>query len=231
MNNSTVSTPQTGSNRGESLSAKSPYQKILVLCAIISVVAIIIGGYFLFFKDRSLQNQALETYKKSIPALEQKVKENPKDAVVNNEYAYALYVTADDTKAIQAYSDAIALNPNDATAYNNLGNLYRKQKAYSKAIEAYNKSIELQPSQINAYVNLGNLYIYDLKDYDSGNRVFTEAISRNPQDVNLKNMYGKVYEQHKQNDKAIAMYREVLQIDPNNATAKQSLEKLGGSVN
>ncbi len=230
MSNAPSSAPVTNSSSARDFFAKGSYRNILIACGVISITAIIVGAYFLF-RGGPLKNEALDQYMKKIPELEQKVQENPQDAVANKDLAYALYVTSNDEKAIQAYNDAIALSPNDPTDYNNLGNLYRKQKSYSKAVEAYNKSIELQPAQINAYVNLANLYIYDLKDYDKGNEVFTNALAQNSSNVDIRIMYAKIYEQHKQNDKAIDMYQEVLRIDPNNATAQQSIQKLGGPAN
>jgi tetratricopeptide (TPR) repeat protein len=171
-------------------------------------------------------NPAKVEYERKLPALKKTAESKPDDYQANTDYAYALYVTGNDSDAIEAYKKVSNFDAVDARSLNNLGNLYRKEASFVPAIAAYQRSIELDPAQLNAYVNLAHMYIYDLKQQEEGFAVFNQALQTHPDNLDILIMVAKTYQQLGQDSVALGYYERVLQLDPNNQTAQQSLAVL-----
>lgn len=196
----------------------------------IHLLVIVPAVIYLVWKRPDSGEQALAKYHQALPTLKKEVENDPENYQLRNEYAFTLYVTQNDDEAINQYSTLVNLNPTDPVPSNNLGNLLRKRGSYDDAVESYKRSVEVNPNQINAYVNLAHLYIYDIKQPELGYDIFDQVITLNPDNMDLKVMLAKTYQQQNADQQAIAVYTDILEVDPDNVAAQNGLKVLGAST-
>lgn len=172
------------------------------------------------------KNPTATRLEQQLPAFKEEAEANPNNYLAVKEYAHALYATNHNEEAITAYLQVVNLNPSDARSLNNLGNLYRKESLYEEAVQQYEQSITADPTQINAYVNLAHLYIYDIQQPQEGFAVFERVVTAHPDNMDLLIMLAKIYQQQNMFDEARDTYERILQLQPDNTTARVNLEQL-----
>jgi tetratricopeptide (TPR) repeat protein len=125
-------------------------------------------------------------------------------------------------EAIKNYKEAIKMNPQDDLSYNGLGNAYFGLRLYSKAIEQYEmaKSITEHPIYFS---NIGDAN-RRLKKWDKAIEYYQLAIKKakeaNTSDEIFRNSLGLAYNdrgvefyEKKEDDKAIADYKEAIKFN------------------
>jgi tetratricopeptide (TPR) repeat protein len=130
------------------------------------------------------------------------------------------------SRAIVAYEIAASKNPNFYIPYSNLGSIYRRLKDYTKAEEFFKKAISITPNNPSVYTKLIEMRWLDQRGAPHEvDPIFQQAFKDTNYDQNIIRLYA--YYGEKINDPltAIAAWKSILQFDPNNATAKQGLEK------
>jgi tetratricopeptide (TPR) repeat protein len=197
------------------------------------VVAILIGGAYVLGKQQGSSDTKPEKlvtvadkYKEKLPALEAAVKKDSTDQKVRREYAIALYASGDLEKAKEQYLAELKSNDSDAVTYNNLGNIYRQQKKFDDAIQMYEKSIKLDEKNINAYLNLGHLYSDVLSKPNEAIRVYTDGLDKNPNDKTIQTQLALVYERSGDLEKAVEIYKAMLEQNANDLVAKEAIARL-----
>jgi tetratricopeptide (TPR) repeat protein len=206
-------------------------QKSVVL---VSVIAVILLGVLIFVllsrnteepEEKKESNSVVLEYEKKLPELKAKVDENPNDFLARKEYASALYITGNLKESILHFEKAMELNPKDSSVYNNVGNAYRDVGEYEEAVDVYKKAIEFDVKNLNAYNNLANLYISKFDDLEKSLEVYNDAVKKNPeQKEEILILIASVYEYKGNHEKANDVYREILQINPENSTALKNVE-------
>jgi membrane protease YdiL (CAAX protease family) len=94
----------------------------------------------------------------------------------------------------------------------------------NKAIAEYTHVIKLVPDNAFTYMKRGLAYS-DIKNYDKAIADYTQAIKLDLNYALAYNNRGRAHYRKGNYDKAIADYEEALKINPNDADAKQGLEK------
>jgi len=176
--------------------------------------------------DKADSSEVVRHYKKQLPELKSKVKQNPDNASVRKEYAVALYATRDLDESRKQYQEAAKLNPEDPTVYNNLGNVYRDMGQLDKAIGSYKKSIELDPKAVNPYSNMAHVQMYSQGQPGEAIKTYQAALKQMPDNIQFELLLAIAYEQNGDVDKAKSTYQSILDRDKDNAAAKASLERL-----
>lgn len=202
------------------------------LVVILMLPAILLLIYFFVFSnendvDEENVNTAIEKYKEELPDLKRNARNNPEDTQALRDYAVALYATGDTQEAKKFYEKELALNENDAQLLNNLGNVYRDLEEYDSAVDTYKKALKIDPKATNTYHNLCNLLVYTLDRVEEAIEIYYEAIDAIPEkEVDFLNSIGLAYEQLEQTENAIDAYEKVLQLESENVTAQNALERL-----
>lgn len=199
---------------------------VLILIGLVTLGILIFAAAFMRNKQTPGKNPAATRLEQQLPTLKEKAEADPNNYLAAREYAHALYATNNNEQAITEYLRVVDLNPSDARSLNNLGNLYRKESLYEEATQQYEQSITVDPTQVNAYVNLAHLYIYDMQQPQEGFAVFERAVAAHPDNVDLLIMLANVYQQQDMPDEARDTYQQILQLQPDNATALSNLEQL-----
>ncbi|GIW62689.1 MAG: hypothetical protein KatS3mg090_0515 [Patescibacteria group bacterium] len=200
--------------------------KLKTIISLVFVLLLVFSIYMFYQKTSvSNKNNALQKYKDELPELEIQAQNQPSNYEVNKRLAYTLYATNNTERAKSAYQHILNLNPNDSDAYEKLGNMARIDKNYTEAESYYQKAISADKNNLNAYINLALMYIYDMNSANKGLQVLNQAVSENPDNIDLKIMLAKTYQQLGDMQNARSIYEQILQKDPNNADAKSFLQK------
>ncbi len=119
-----------------------------------------------------------------------------------------------------------------AEEYYELGSLYLDKKLFVQSVSLLQKALKADknlPAENQALIHNAMGYAYFAQEqYDIAIRQYKEALKLYPEYVIAFNNLGNVYEKKQMIVKAVEVYQEALQYDPENKTAKQrvtSLEK------
>jgi hypothetical protein len=121
---------------------------------------------------------------------ESAIDDNPRSAVVYNNYGFALYNQGLHDKALKMYFRALEIDSNEILIHNNIGAVYYKQKKLQSALEFFKKEIQLNPTYADAYFNLGATYA-DLGMKKEATEMWKKALEINPQHENAKKALNK----------------------------------------
>lgn len=140
------------------------------------------------------------------------------------------------SKAVEAYRQSIALQPDSATIYNNLGYALQQLGEWEQAIASYQRALELQPNCVEADVNLGNALHAQAKllpekqahyanlnhklgvireqagDLKTAEAYYQQAVELVPNQGEYYLNLGKIYQQQKNFQQAIDVYRKGLKL-------------------
>ncbi|MBE9043634.1 tetratricopeptide repeat protein [Pleurocapsales cyanobacterium LEGE 10410] len=122
--------------------------------------------------------------------------------------------------------------PGTAEEYYQLGSLYLDKKLFVQSISLLKKALKADkklPQENQALIHNAMGYAYFAQEqYDISIREYKEALKLYPEYVIALNNLGNVYEKKQMIVKAVETYRQALEYEPDNKTAKfrvQSLEK------
>jgi tetratricopeptide (TPR) repeat protein len=113
-----------------------------------------------------------------------------------------------------------AIEEENAHLWNELGNIYYNTGAYEEAAHAFEKAIELDRSYGWSYNNLASLYARQgryrdaIPLYQKGLQFLGEAKDK----ALLWNRLGDAYRRMDEHDKAVAAYRNAMELDPENVS-------------
>lgn len=113
--------------------------------------------------------QTREDYEASLPQLEKKAENSPKDLAALQELAIAQYQTERYAEAVDTYKAMLAVK-DDALTRNNMANVLRDWNKTDEAKTEYEKAITLDPTMAVPYINLSALY---LREQDTDKAIST----------------------------------------------------------
>jgi len=174
-----------------------------------------------------------EDFPQAIDVLKDAIKENPNDADPYQQLAfiYAKYLKKMD-QAIDYANRAIALNPRDIEAYHRLVEIELAAGDEKKALEVLDRAAKVRSDDANFWIRLGKLYAVILYKPDSPpkpdelkrvNEVFKKAADNANDDPGVLKDVADYYAASQQLKEAIALYLRVLELQPDDANAREKL--------
>ena len=143
------------------------------------------------------------------------------------------FVAKQPDAAVDFLQDEIKSRPGDALLYRELGQVYLWEKKRSAAIPALQKALNLAPADPDSSILLADAYAAEKKP-DDAIRVISEATQQHPKDADLLFRGGMIFEKLQRWDDARGSYERALQLDGDNALAKNNLAWLlaehGGNI-
>jgi tetratricopeptide (TPR) repeat protein len=117
-----------------------------------------------------------------------------------------------------------------AKEYYELGSIYLDKKLFVQSISLFQKALkskdEIEPeNQALIHNALGYAY-FAQEQYDIAVREYKEALKLYPEYAIALNNLGNVYEKKQLVPQALEAYERVLEIEPNNSTAKRRAQSL-----
>ena len=130
--------------------------------------------------------------------------------------------------AIELYEKALEVKPDDTLLLMNSADLYIRNEQYPEAAGAYVKVMEVNPKWLAAYRSLADLYRYQMPE----RQIEIPSILKRGLEANSENEIYFVapiaiyYKDFGPEDEAIRWYERLIELDPENTTAKNELEEL-----
>src|SRR5262249_37292923 len=174
-----------------------------------------------------------DDFPQAIDVLKDAIKANPTNDEPYQQLAfiYARYLKKTD-QAIDYANRAIALNPADAEAYQRLVEIEVAAGQQKKAIETLDRATKVRSNDPNFWMHLGKLYVAILFKSDSQpkpddlkrvNEIFKQAAQHAGDDPAILKDVADYYAASQQLKEAIPLYLRVLELQPDDANAREKL--------
>jgi Flp pilus assembly protein TadD len=135
--------------------------------------------------------------------------------------------------AVDFLKDEIKSRPRDALLYRELGQVYLWEKKRAAAVPVLQTALNLAPADPESTILLADSYAAEKKS-DEAVRLISQAMQQHPKDAGLMLQSGMIYEKLQRWDDARGVYERELQLDGDNALAKNNLAWLlvehGGNI-
>jgi tetratricopeptide (TPR) repeat protein len=174
-----------------------------------------------------------DDFPQAIDVLKDAIKANPNNAEPYQQLAfiYTRYLKRTD-QAIDYANRAIVLNPGDVEGYQRLVEIELAAGQERKALEALDRALKVHSSDPNFWIRLGKLYVAILFKSDSQpkpdelkktNEVFKKAAENSGDDPGILKDIADYYAASQQLKEAIPLYLRVLELQPDDANAREKL--------
>jgi tetratricopeptide (TPR) repeat protein len=174
-----------------------------------------------------------EDFPQAIDVLKDAIKANPNDADPYQQlaYIYAKYLKKTD-QAIDYANRAITLNPKDIEGYQRLVEIEVAAGQEKKALEVLDRATKVGSDDANFWMRLGKLYVAMLFKSDSQpkpdelkrtNEIFKKAAEHAGDDPAILKDVADYYAASQQLKEAIPLYLHVLELQPDDANAREKL--------
>jgi len=174
-----------------------------------------------------------DDFPQAIDVLKDAIKANPNNAEPYQQLAfiYTRYLKRTD-QAIDYANRAIALNPGDVEGYQRLVEIELAAGQERSAVEALDRALKVHSSDPNFWIRLGKLYVAILFKSDSQpkpdelkktNEVFKKAAENSGDDPGILKDVADYYAASQQLKEAIPLYLRVLELQPDDANAREKL--------
>jgi tetratricopeptide (TPR) repeat protein len=174
-----------------------------------------------------------DDFPQAIDVLKDAIKANPKDADPYQQLAfiYAKYLKKSD-QAIDYANRAITLNPGDIEGYQRLVEIEVAAGQEKKALEVLDRAAKASSNDANFWMRLGKLYVAILFKSDSQpkpdelkrtNEIFKKAAEHAGDDSAILKDVADYYAASQQLKDAIPLYLHVLELQPDDANAREKL--------
>src|SRR6266699_5411136 len=175
-----------------------------------------------------------DDFPQAIDVLKDAIKANPNNAEPYQQLAfiYVRYLKKTD-QAIDYANRAIALNPADAEGYQRLVEIEVAAGQEKKALEVLDRAAKVHSNDPAFWMRLGKLYMAILFKSDSQpkpeelkrtNEVFKKAAEHAGDDPAVLKEIADYYAASQQLKEAIPLYLHVLELQPDDANAREKLE-------
>ena len=174
-----------------------------------------------------------DDFPQAIDVLKDAIKANPNNAEPYQQLAfiYTRYLKRTD-QAIDYANRAIALNPGDVEGYQRLVEIELAAGQERRALEALDRALKVHSSDPNFWIRLGKLYVAILFKSDSQpksdelkrtDEVFKKAAENSGDDPGILKDVADYYAASQQMKEAIPLYLRVLELQPDDANAREKL--------
>jgi tetratricopeptide (TPR) repeat protein len=174
-----------------------------------------------------------DDFPQAIDVLKDAIKANPGDAGPYQQLAsiYAKYLKKTD-QALEYAHQAIALNPTDAESYQRLVEIEVAAGQPKKALDVLDRAAKVRSDNPAFWLRLGKLYVALLFKGDSQpkpdeikkvNELFKKAADRATNDAAILKEIADYFAASQQLKEAIPLYLRVLELEPDDANAREKL--------
>jgi protein O-mannosyl-transferase len=130
-------------------------------------------------------------------------------------------------EAQRVYQQSLAADPKDVKVLLNSGVAYEKAGLTVEAERTFHAAIPLAPHDAGPWVDLGTLYLQEQRWNDAASQ-FVHGIDANSQDPTPYYDLAVLLQRAGKNDLALALYKKVLELRPNDADAMENMQRLQG---
>jgi serine/threonine-protein kinase len=245
------SVPRAGKPRDEKISEEAkpipkPGKKAANPVALIVIFVVIIGGAWLYYKMQNPSQQTLPTISQQttqtsppattvpeattgatqVPATTEQAKVSVESLILQAKNLWQ----ANPAEAQRLLEEALAREPGNFDANFQLGRLFTFRNEFPAALQQFKKALNINNQSAETYFNLGYIYLVQ-GDYDKAISNYETCWSLNPsfQDEVLTNL-GIAYMRKNNPTQAQMLFRQAVDLNPNNTVAKSYLSSTTSST-
>ena len=178
------------------------------------------------YNNRGFAFARINSTKEAIADFGLAVKFDPKFALAYNNLGIALRVSGRNDEAIKEFTKAIEIDPKYVTARVGRGISLMVKRDFDAAGKDFDEAIKIDPKFGAAYRNKGSMLVQQQRFAEAIN-YFNQALIQDISDADAYNNRGIAYEALRIYGVAIMNYKLALKYNPQLATAKTGLERLG----
>jgi serine/threonine-protein kinase len=172
---------------------------------------------------RGRAQEAREVLDAAVAAQREAIQLRPDSVSAHVYLGHTLFYQRKLDDAVAAFREAIQLQPDNYWPHQPLGHALLHQGKYAEAIAALREAIRLQPDSATAHHSLGLCFVYQGK-FDEALVAFQESIRFKPDHTPARVNTGEILRTVKHDyDAAVAAYREVFQILPDDPVTQNNL--------
>jgi Tetratricopeptide repeat. len=165
----------------------------------------------------ALSNYELEDYRKAIPALQNVLLKEPKNAEVTHTLARSFVESEDYKNAVVQFQKAIQIDSSHNAWMYELGLVYHNINDFENAVKYMNMAAEHgYPKTNDFYENLGYAYLYS-GDFDNALKNLNIVSAKKPNNKDILTEVAFAYYKRQRYDEALNYYSQLLQKDKNDA--------------
>jgi tetratricopeptide (TPR) repeat protein len=127
-------------------------------------------------------------------------------------------------EAIVEYKKALEADPGNLDIMEKLAQVYMWKSDFRAAVTAYREILKIDPDRLSAVVSLGEILTWQ-KEYPDAIGLLETALGKKRDERTLM-LYAEALQYAKEYPKAIAIYTEVLAMDPANAAARRRIAEV-----
>jgi tetratricopeptide (TPR) repeat protein len=128
--------------------------------------------------------------------------------------------------AISQLEEVIDADPEYALAYNDLGVLSYQTGRKEKAVEYYRMATQLMPDNHIFLKNMADFYCFDQGNLKEALPLYSKILNEEPTDIEVLLAMGRINQHLDRKDDAKLFFNRVLDLEPWNADAAESLERM-----
>ena len=138
---------------------------------------------------------------------------------------YSIWWPSTSVSAQQNRSELSFQTREEAYRANNLGVAFLEQFDYKSAVDSFRRALVIDPQLALAQTNLA-LGLYNLQDYDNAARAAEKAARMSPDSAQPLYILGLIARGRNNTDEAVADFKRVLAIGPDDVGANVSLGQI-----
>ncbi|RMF68466.1 MAG: tetratricopeptide repeat protein [Calditrichaeota bacterium] len=116
-------------------------------------------------------------------------------------------------QALMLYNKLLEKHPDDLELLSSVANLYYSESRFQEAVDVLHHMLQLEPDHRDALANLALCYD-SMGRVEDATQAYTRAIAANPLDKDLIFLFGVHNYKQKKYERAIELFQQVLDIDP-----------------
>jgi tetratricopeptide (TPR) repeat protein len=164
----------------------------------------------------------LNNAREAVPALQQLVQQEPKNAEAHAGLVLAYLASGNPTMATSEASTAYELDRKNVLVRIARATLYGSQKRVGDALTEFNQALKLNDKEVGSYLALSHYYI-SIDSLKPAEIMLYRAQSINDKDVRPFLGLADLYERQRIPDLAIKQYEQAKSLDPNDVTVMAKL--------
>lgn len=131
-----------------------------------------------------------------------------------------------DPLALEYFETALKIKPSSAEALYNKGMFLQSGAKYDEALATYRELISVDSDNFLGYYNTGFIYMVELSAFDTAMAYFDTVLTLDPTYIDAYYNKGLCLEEMSQEDEAVQVYTDILEVDPQYTLAAKGLERL-----
>lgn len=173
--------------------------------------------------------EALAAYEQAVRLYREELRLNPAQADAENVLGLTLKAVGQRDEARAHFAAALRLNPSYTEARYNLGLLLAEDGQFAAAEAEFRNVLGLAPAFIPARLSLGMIRLHQ-GDAADARQQFGAVVAAQPLNPLAHLGLAQAFESEQRLPEAIAAYREVLRLHPNEAQSLAALARLGADT-